>query len=160
MYQKATYLILQRAQIDSFPDNYALLRAGKPVPASSHLITLSPEFDTASGLIRVGGRLHRAEELDPSAVHPVILDPHHQMKIGCRTEKRWGLLFKCLMSRAVYLDLLTALYSDAFLMALRRFTARCGTPTKLYSDQGTNFHGAERELATVFAEMHPRDAPR
>lgn len=78
-----------------------------------------------------------------------------QLKIGRRAERRWGLIFKCLTTRAVYLDLLTALDSDAFLMAPQRFTARRGSPAELYSDQGTNFRGAERELATAFADMHP-----
>lgn len=77
-YQQAAHLILQRAQIDCFPDDSALLRAGKPVSANSRLITLSPEFDKESGLIKVGGRLCRAEELAPAAVHPV-LDPHHRV---------------------------------------------------------------------------------
>ena len=78
-----------------------------------------------------------------------------QVKIGRRTEKRWGLIFKCLTTRAVHLELLTSIDSDAFLMALRRFTARRGTPAELYSDQGTNFRGAEKELATAFADMQP-----
>lgn len=71
-YQQAEHLILQRAQTDCFPDDYALLRAGKPVSANSRLITLSPEFDKESGLIKVGGRLRRAEELDPAAVHSSV----------------------------------------------------------------------------------------
>ncbi|CAI5673999.1 unnamed protein product [Oreochromis niloticus] len=41
----------------------------------------------------------------------------------------------------------------AFLMALRRFVARRGTPAELYSDQGTNFRGGERELQAAFAAM-------
>lgn len=70
VYQQVEQLVLQRAHIDSFPAEYALLSVGKPVPVSSRLI-----MDTALGLIRVGGRLCRAEELDPSVVHPVVLDP-------------------------------------------------------------------------------------
>lgn len=45
--------------------------------------------------------------------------------------------------------------SDAYLMALRWFIARRGTPAELWSDQGTNFKGAERELREAFANMVP-----
>lgn len=36
--------------------------------------------------------------------------------------------------------------SEIFLAALRRFAARRGTPAVIYSDQGTTFVGADREL--------------
>ncbi|XP_042069807.1 uncharacterized protein LOC121812250 [Haplochromis burtoni] len=76
-----------------------------------------------------------------------------EVKIGRRVEKRWGIIFKCLTIRAVHLDVLTSIDTDAFLMALRRFIARRGTPAELYSDQGTNFRGGERELQAAFAAM-------
>ncbi len=77
------------------------------------------------------------------------------IKIGRRTEKRWGIIFKCLTTRAVHLDLLNSMNSDSFLMALRRFIARRGTAAELWSDRGTNFKGGERELREAFAEMAP-----
>ncbi|KAF7689554.1 hypothetical protein HF521_012907 [Silurus meridionalis] len=69
-----------------------------------------------------------------------------QTKIGRRLEKRWGIIFKCLTTRCVHIELLTAIDTDSFLMALRRFIARRGTPSELIYDQGTNFQGGEREL--------------
>jgi len=80
--------------------------------------------------------------------------PFH-VKIGRRTEKRWGIIFKCLTTRAVHLDVLTSIDTDAFLMAVRRFTARRGTPAELHSDQGTNFRGGENELREAFTAMSP-----
>ncbi len=77
------------------------------------------------------------------------------IKIGRHTEKRWGVLFKCLTTRAVHLDLLPSLSTDSFLMALRRFIARRGTPAQLWSDQGTNFRGGERELREAYAALAP-----
>ncbi len=77
------------------------------------------------------------------------------VKIGRRTEKRWGILFKCLTSRAIHLDLLPSMSTDSFLMALRRFIARRGTPAELWSDQGTNFHGGQRELREAYAALVP-----
>jgi hypothetical protein len=77
------------------------------------------------------------------------------IKIGRRNEKRWGIIFKCMTTRGVYIDLLPKIDTDSFLMALRRFIARRGTPHELYPDRGTNFKGEERELSEVFAAMQP-----
>ncbi len=77
------------------------------------------------------------------------------IKIGRHTEKRWGVLFKCLTMRAVHLDLLPSLSTDSFLMALRRFIARRGTPAQLWSDRGTNFRGGVRELREAYAAFAP-----
>lgn len=79
----------------------------------------------------------------------------YAVKIGRRTENKWGIIFKCLSTRAVYIDVLHNLDADSFLMALRRFTARRGTPSDLVSDQGTNFKGGERELREAFAALAP-----
>lgn len=239
--RQAELKVLQQAQQQSFPEDYKLLAAGKPVSPSSRLRTLAPVLDQTSGLIRVGGRLRRLEGLD-LPLHPVVLDSSnpvthlliqkydgdlchpgpervfaelrrsywilrgreavrkHQracaacqrwrgqpsiprmadlpaarlrlhkpafystgvdcfgpimVKAGRRQEKRWGIIFKCLTTRAVHLDLLKSMDSDAYLMALRRFVARRGSPAELWSDQGTNFKGAERELKEAFEEMVP-----
>ena len=48
--------------------------------------------------------------------------------------------------KAVHLELVSDLTSDAFIASLRRFIARRGKPTLLWSDHGTNFVGASREL--------------
>ncbi|KAI2642395.1 Ribosomal RNA large subunit methyltransferase M [Labeo rohita] len=77
------------------------------------------------------------------------------IKIGRRHEKRWGIIFKCLTTRAVYLDLLHQMDTDSFLMALRRFISRRGKPFEIISDQGTNFRGGERALQKDFAVLHP-----
>ena len=240
-YQRAETEILLRAQKQSFPDDYKLLAGGKPVTPSSRLLTLSPVLDSTSGLIRVGGRLRRLEDVDVP-LHPVVLDAAHPVthlliqkydsdlhhpgpervfselrrafwiirgreavrkhqrgctecqrwrgqpsvprmadlpearlrihkppfystgvdcfgpmlvKVGRRQEKRWGIIFKCMTTRAVHLDLLKNMDSDAYLMALRRFAARRGTPAEVWSDRGTNFKGAQRELREAFENMAP-----
>ncbi|XP_053369684.1 uncharacterized protein LOC128543319 [Clarias gariepinus] len=78
------------------------------------------------------------------------------VKIGRRTEKRWGIVFKCMTTRCLHLDLLESLDTDAFLMALRRFIARRGKPAELYSDNGTNFVGANREIREAYEGMTPQ----
>ncbi len=77
----------------------------------------------------------------------------YYVKIGRRVEKRWGVIFKCLTTRAVHIELLNSLDVDAFLLALRRFIARRGRPKEIRSDCGTNFRGADRELREAFAAM-------
>ena len=49
-------------------------------------------------------------------------------------------------TRAVHLEVAFDLSADAFLNVLRRFLARRGPVRHIYSDNGTNFVGAERVL--------------
>lgn len=58
--------------------------------------------------------------------------------------KCWIVLYTCAVYRAVHLELLTSLSSEAFLQTLRRFIARRGRPSVIYSDQGKNFCGASK----------------
>ena len=48
--------------------------------------------------------------------------------------------------KAVHLELVSDLTSEPFIAALRGFIARRGYPSLLWSDHGTNFVGANREL--------------
>ena len=70
-----------------------------------------------------------------------------------RTAKRYGALFTCLVTRAVYLDLARSLSTDDFLLVFRRFISLHGKPESIHSDNGTNFVGAERELSRAIQEL-------
>ena len=61
-------------------------------------------------------------------------------------------LFVCLSTKAIHLELVTELSTDAYIASLRRFVARRGLCRKIYSDNGTNFVGAERELRKIIFE--------
>jgi transposase InsO family protein len=73
--------------------------------------------------------------------------------VGRSRQKRYGALFTCLTTRAVHVEVAHSLDTDSAIMAIRRFISRRGSPTKLYSDNGTNFHGAERELRESLADL-------
>ena len=65
------------------------------------------------------------------------------------TIKAYIAIFICLATKAVHIELVSDLSTDAFISALRRFIARRGKCTNLYSDNGTNFVGANRELTKL-----------
>ncbi|XP_038106952.1 uncharacterized protein LOC119766466 [Culex quinquefasciatus] len=60
--------------------------------------------------------------------------------------KAYVCLFVCLQTRAIHLELVSDLTTDAFLASLRRFASRRGCPKTMHSDNGTNFVGAKTEL--------------
>ena len=58
--------------------------------------------------------------------------------------KRYRVLFTCMANRAVHIEVTHSLDADSFIQALRCLIARRGGIRKLWSDDGTNFVGAER----------------
>lgn len=65
---------------------------------------------------------------------------------GRGTYKGFVAVFICLSTKAIHLELASELTSDSFIAAFKRFTGRRGLCTDLYSDNGTNFVGANRKL--------------
>ena len=63
------------------------------------------------------------------------------------TSKRYGTIFLFLCTRAAHIELVGNLSTDTFILALCRFTSRRGHPKNIFSDNGNNFTGAQRELA-------------
>ena len=53
-------------------------------------------------------------------------------------------------TKAIHLEAVTSLNVDAFIAAYRRFTSRRGICKELYSDCGTNFVGANKELQVLY----------
>lgn len=70
---------------------------------------------------------------------------------GHKASKAFIVVFVCLSSKAVHLDVASDYTADAFLAALRRFVARRGLCSSLYSDCGTNFVGADAQLRALFS---------
>ncbi|XP_026471394.1 uncharacterized protein LOC113375674 [Ctenocephalides felis] len=55
-------------------------------------------------------------------------------------------LFVCMATKAIHIELVSSLSTEAFLAALRRFIARRGCCLVIHSDNGRNFVGAKTEL--------------
>ena len=68
------------------------------------------------------------------------------VKRGRSEEKRYGCIFTCMSTRAVHIEVAHSLTTESFLMALERFVARRRHVHDLYSDNGTNFIGAQRVI--------------
>ncbi|XP_073990942.1 uncharacterized protein [Rhodnius prolixus] len=58
-------------------------------------------------------------------------------------------IFVCFSTKAIHLELVTDLTTQAFLAAPNRFVARRGVPSHIWSDNGTNFVGAKRRIKEV-----------
>ncbi|XP_055538061.1 uncharacterized protein LOC129725825 [Wyeomyia smithii] len=65
---------------------------------------------------------------------------------GRSKQKRWVVLFTCLVTRAVHLELANDLTAASCLMAIRRFVGRRGMPLEFWSDNGTNLKAAGKEI--------------
>ena len=63
--------------------------------------------------------------------------------------KAYVAVYACSFCRAVYLALLSSLETEKFILSLKKFIARRGRPSKVYSDNGTTFVGTVRWLKTV-----------
>ena len=73
-------------------------------------------------------------------------------KTGSTREEIWS-DFTCLQTRAVHLEISQSLSTHDFLKVFSRFVARRSKPKRTFSDQGTNFVGAEREMHEIVQEL-------
>ena len=69
------------------------------------------------------------------------------VKVGRnKTTKHYGVIFTCLNTRAVHLEIATDCTTMEFIQTLRRFFSIRGYPALMLSDNGTQMVGAQREL--------------
>ena len=71
-------------------------------------------------------------------------------------KKLYVCLFTCAVTRAVHLEITESLSLSDFMMALRRFSARRGVPSVIYSDNACTFKGADAYLQRHFGHLAHR----
>ena len=59
-----------------------------------------------------------------------------------------------MVTRAVHIEVAHDMSADSFLMAFHRFVARRGKPNVIYSDNGSNFTAAKKELREEVAAIN------
>ena len=75
---------------------------------------------------------------------PFIMKESHRRKAP--TSKVYFCVFVCMATKAIHLEVVTRLTSEAFLAAFDRFVSLRGLPSDVFSDCGTNFVSAARTL--------------
>ena len=63
--------------------------------------------------------------------------------------KAYLALFICFATKAVHIEIVSDLTTEAFLASLKRFIARRG-PAEVHTDNGMNFKGAKKDLADLY----------
>ncbi|XP_018372395.1 PREDICTED: uncharacterized protein LOC108767167, partial [Trachymyrmex cornetzi] len=171
--------VLRIVQATRFSNEIRILQGKNPV-IKNKFANLNPFLDD-QGLIRVGGRLQNSDatfsrkhpillpsrhNLTDRIIRETHEKNHHsgiQTTLYIPRQKFWltdgrnqssdqGLYMHLRMTiKAVHLEVVSDLTSDGFLAVLRRFVARRGMPEHIYSDNGTNFVGANKQLREMYA---------
>lgn len=97
--------------------------------------------------------VERTESSPPFTYCAVDMFGHFIIREGRKEMKRYVALFTCLSSRAVHLEVTSALSTDSFILALRRFISRRGNVRMMRSDNGTNFVGTDNEFRKAMKEL-------
>ena len=78
------------------------------------------------------------------------------IKESRNTLKQYGALFTCLASRAIHIEMIKHMDTDSFILALRRFIGGRANIRTIRCDNGSNFVGADRELAKCWKEVNQK----
>ncbi|XP_068233584.1 uncharacterized protein [Palaemon carinicauda] len=86
----------------------------------------------------------------PAFYHTAVdIFGHFQIKDNVNkrtTGKAYGVIFNCIVTRAVYIDVVDGYDTYSFLKCFRRFTAVHGYPDTVHSDLGSQLVSASKEL--------------
>jgi transposase InsO family protein len=83
-----------------------------------------------------------------------------EVKEGRSLKKRYGVLFTCMSSRAVHIEIANSMDTSSCINAVRRFLSRRGPVKEITSDYGTNLVGANSEMKRALEELNQEDLQR
>ncbi|XP_014665402.1 PREDICTED: uncharacterized protein LOC106807552 [Priapulus caudatus] len=140
-YQNEEMFWINRVQRKAFPEEMRLLEAGKPVSKTSRLLPLSPVWDKK-----------RETEAPPFLyVGTDFAGPLYvKTSRGDDTKKVYIVIFTCMTTRAVHLELVENMSAGEFLQAFERMTNRQGKCGVLYSDNAKSFKRAANVLELLY----------
>eukprot|EP00102_Acyrthosiphon_pisum_P017031 XP_008188215.1 PREDICTED: uncharacterized protein LOC103310743 [Acyrthosiphon pisum] len=156
----------------SLPNNNRFQRNPILIPQNSAIANLILQNEHEK-LMHAGPQAMLANtrlKLRPTIVEPIMGNLPAERLEPCRAFKKCGVdfagpitiktslrkkaavtkgyicVFVCFSTRAVHIELVSDLTSDAFLNALKRFIGRRGVCSDIYSGNATNFVGANKKL--------------
>lgn len=71
---------------------------------------------------------------------------------GAKSYKAYICLFVCMCTKALHIEVISDMTTQAFLAAFKRFVSRRGHVVEMWSDHGTSFIGAEKELLEMWSQ--------
>ena len=75
----------------------------------------------------------------------------------CEESKVWICLYTCCVVRAVHLDIVPNLSTEAFLRSVKRFAARRGLPQRFLSDNGKTFKSAATLIKAIVTSQEVQE---
>ena len=101
----------------------------------------------------------RVPNVRPRAFENIMMDAAGPflIKQARSIVKRYIIIFTCMTYRGLHNEVVHSLDTNSFLMALDRFTATRGRPVRIWSDNGTNFVGANKILKEMIAQANQSD---
>lgn len=83
---------------------------------------------------------------------------HQNESPRCRVQRdSYVCLFVCCSTKAVHMEVVSSLSTKAFIAAMRRFIARRGKVKNMYSDNGSNFVGAQNEFQRLLQQRETQE---
>ena len=94
------------------------------------------------------GRPFAITGLDYAGPFPILFSNGR----GAKSSKGYVSILICLSIKAIHIEVVSDLTTEAFMSTYSRFVARRGLCSVLYSDNGTTFKGADAELRRLFRQ--------